>query len=72
MGEEFTTADNILAGDLVDWVRARDGKLFLRRLDEWKLAETRGPVWRIEPGNDKASFMLRQVKAAAGEGAGCF
>ena len=65
VGEEFTTADNISAGDLVYWERARDGTRFLRRLDEWQVAGSPGPVWRIEPGKDQASFRLRQVKAGA-------
>ncbi len=62
VGDEFTTADDIRNGDLVRWDRDADGQILLRRVEEWQLDSTPGPVFRIVRANGPLSFSLTPVK----------
>jgi hypothetical protein len=62
LGESFTVADDMRDGDLVYWEHAADGRIFLRRMEEWQLVFVTGPVFRIERSGGPLSFALIPIR----------
>jgi hypothetical protein len=62
LGESFVAADDIRHGDLVYWDRDPDGRIFLRRMEEWQLVFVTGPVFRIERSGGPLSFALIPIR----------